>query len=1107
MLVSGCDRAGEGAELPNEQGFTKLNGSRTNVTFRNDLRHDDAFNIYTYRNFYNGGGVAIGDVNGDTLPDIFLTANMAPNRLYLNRGDFRFEDVTDSAGVGGTHGWSTGVTMIDVDADGLLDVYVCNSGRLEDDDKRNELYINQGGGRFRESAADYGLDDPGLSTHAAFFDYDRDGDLDVYLLNNSFQPIGSFNLRKNLRPVRDSIGGDKLLRNELVETGTTHFTDVSEEAGIYGSVIGFGLGVTVGDINLDGWPDMYVSNDFFERDYLYVNRGDGTFDEVLTDAIKATSNASMGADMADLTGDGYPEIFVTDMLPASDKRLKMNTTFESWDNYVNKLQNGYYHQFTRNTLQQNNGDGTFSEVGRARGVEATDWSWGALMLDLDTDGDRDVFVANGIYQDLTNQDYITFISSNEGKAAVTASGKVDFGMLVDLIPSEPVANVAFVNDGDGRMREVAAAFGLADTGFSNGAAYGDLDNDGDLDLVVNNVNSEAWIYRNDQPRDSLHASLVVSLEGEGHNAYGVGARVSGWCGDREFVAEQIPTHGFQSSVDPRVFLGLGTYAQLDSLRVDWPSGARSHLTDVRPGSLTIAEAAAQPGAPKAAFPFGKIGQGKQEFAERDVTELGVDFVHQENEYVDFDRQRLLYSMLSTPGPCTAVGDVDGDGREDIFIGGASDQAGALYLQSKGGRFRKTAHAVFDGDSSSEDTDAVIFDADGDGDEDLLVGSGGSEFSDANSAIKDRLYLNDGRGRFEPAPRSVWPSSFSLTSCFAVGDYDADGDEDVFVGSRMRPQVYGVPTDALLLRNDGGRFVRVRGAAFDTLGLVTDASWVDLDADGDLDLAVAREWGSVAVFANDAGSFSKLSERDSTSFGASPSGWWSAIRAEDVDGDGDTDLLLGNHGLNSRFRASAEQPVTMVVSDFDGNGTVEQIISRYLGDTSLPIVLRHDLVMQMPSLKKKYLAYDSYYGQSIEQIFDRGELENALRLRATELRSGCLLNENGRFRFVPFPFEAQLSNVFAIAALPPGSNQRKRYLLGGNLYGVKPEVGRYDASGGVVVTWNGSGFDAERAPRIGLPLEGEIRSLKPLRVAGVPSVLVGRNNAAPQLFSLSDEDAG
>lgn len=656
-VFSACEKT-----APKEPAlFQAIEPEVSGVIFRNDLTFDEQFNIFTYRNFYNGGGVAIGDVNNDGLVDLYFTANMQPNQLYLNRGDFKFENVTDQAGVAGTRAWSTGVAMADVNGDGWLDIYVCNSGDISGDNKQNELFINQGDGTFIEKAEEYGLADQGFSTHAVFFDYDKDGDLDVYLLNNSYQAIGSFNKMQNERPKRDPVGGDKLFRNDGEK-----FTDVSEEAGIYGSVIGFGLGITIGDVNQDTWPDIFISNDFFEKDYLYINNQDGTFTESLEYAMRTISAASMGADIADLNGDGLLDIFVTDMLPEPAVRLKQVTTFENWDKFQFNKTHGYHYQNSRNHLHLNNGDGTFSDIGRLTNTEATDWSWGALLFDMDHDGMRDIFVANGIYQDITDLDYLNFIDDEETKIKIISQDGVDYRALIDPIPINPVPNYAFRNLGELKFENVAQSWGLGAPIHSNGAAYGDLDNDGRLDLVVNNVNQPAQIFRNQSltffPEN--HA-VQIQLKGKGKNTGAIGAQIRVSAGEKIFYAEQMPNRGFQSSVDPKITIGLGAITSLDKIEVLWPDGAYS-LLENQPVDQVITlewEEASE------------LPEGKSFFKERSEPKFTLfldsklDFTHQENEFVDFDRDRLTYHMFSTEGPAFAKGDINGDQLEDLFLGG------------------------------------------------------------------------------------------------------------------------------------------------------------------------------------------------------------------------------------------------------------------------------------------------------------------------------------------------------------------------------------------------------------------------------------------------------
>ncbi|HWA32647.1 MAG TPA: VCBS repeat-containing protein, partial [Cyclobacteriaceae bacterium] len=707
--------------------FTTMDSGQTGINFQNVITLQEDFDVFRYRNFYNGGGVALGDINNDGLTDVFFTSNMEKNRLYLNKGNWTFEDITDKAGVNGNKVWSTGVSMADVNGDGWLDIYVCNSGDIKGDNRENELFINNGNLTFTDKAAEMGLADKGFSTHSVFFDYDNDGDLDCYILNNSFKPISTLGYR-NLRDVRDELGGDKLMRND---NGV--FTDVSEAAGIYGSVIGFGLGVTVGDINNDNWMDIYVSNDFYERDYLFINNHDGTFSEKITDLMGHISMFSMGADMADVNNDGYPDIFSTDMLPEDDDRLKKLTAFETYDVYQLRLRNSYYHQFMRNMLQLNRGDGTFAEVGQMAGVAATDWSWGALMADFDNDGNKELFVCNGINRDVTDQDFIEYMGSSETIREAFLGKKIDFTKFVEGMTSTKLSNYLFKRNNSWQFQNVSAAWGLNEPSFSNGAAYGDLDNDGDLDLIVNNLNMPAFVYRNETVQRGKESHwLGISFKGTEKNTFGIGAKVKAYSGTQIYYYENMPMRGFQSSMDYKMLIGTGSAARLDSVSISWPDGKVEWMKDVKTNQvLTVNYANATQGK-------WITGPPQQSL----LVELADGpFTHRENEYSEFNRERLIFHMLSSQGPAFAVGDVNGDGLDDIFEGGAMGQSGSLLIQDESGKFRNNKMALFDVDSTAEDIDALFFDADGDKDLDLYVVTGGTEYANQAASLKDRLYIN------------------------------------------------------------------------------------------------------------------------------------------------------------------------------------------------------------------------------------------------------------------------------------------------------------------------------------------------------------------------------
>ena len=1106
-LLAGCGAASSGEEQPEGPPlFARRASSETGVTFANTLPEATDFNILNYLYYYNGGGVAAGDINDDGRPDLYFTSNLGANKLYLNRGGFQFEDVTDEAGVAGTGDWTTGATMTDVNGDGRLDLYVSVVNHLGKTGT-NQLFINQGASAgsvptFTDEAPAYGLDFAGYSTQAAFFDYDRDGDLDAYLLNHALHTERSYR-RAYTRTERDPKAGDRLLRND-----EGRFTDVSAEAGIYGGTAGYGLSVSVSDVNRDGWPDLYVANDFHENDFLYLNQHDGTFRETLEESAGHTSQFSMGTDAADINGDGWPDLAALDMLPTDEAILKTSASAEPHDVYRIKRRFGYHPQLSRNTLQLNQGGAPasdsaaqgsavpgvrFSEIGALAGVEATDWSWSALFADLDLDGRQDLFITNGIYRRPNDLDYINY-TSNEAIQASLDQGITEENLsLLEQMPQIPIPNAAFRNDGDLTFTNEAAAWGLDHEGFSNGAVYTDLDGDGDLDLAVNNLGEAASLYENRAAQRTGRHFLSVELEGRGKNTAGLGATVQLWQGETMQLREQHPVRGWQSSVSPRLHFGLGADSTADSLTVVWPDGRFQTLRGVPGGQvLTLRQE-------NAAGQYQFQGDAAERPLFEDVTKaLGLDTLrHEENAFIDFNRDALMPHKLSTEGPALAVGDVNGDSLDDAYLGGAKEQPGRLLVQQPDGRFALRSASTWNADRLHEDTDAAFLDADGDGHLDLYVVSGGSEFGGPAEALRDRLYLGDGAGGFRRAERAL-PDLRENGAVVAPADYDGDGDTDLFVGSRLVAKAYGATPPSHLLENDGaGRFADVtdeKAEGLGAAGMVTDAAWADLTGDGALDLVVVGEWMPVRLFSNQQG---RLTEQTETAGLGASQGWWNSVTAADLDLDGDLDLALGNLGRNTRLEVSAEEPARLYMRDFDGNGSSDPILTYYRDGASYPMATRDELVQRIGPLRQKFPTYAAFGAAQMSDLFTPEQIEGAQVRTARTFATAVAENRGaGTFALRALPTAAQFAPVYALLPGDFDGDGRTDLVLGGNFYGVTPALGRYDASYGLFLRGTSEEFAATPPPASNLWLAGEVRAVRRLRQAGGATLLlVARNDAS------------
>jgi enediyne biosynthesis protein E4 len=1017
--------------------FTLTENKETGINFRNDLPYTEDFNTYTYRNFYNGGGVATGDINNDGLLDVYCTGNITGSKLFLNKGNWKFEDITNTAQVGCKNMWSTGASMVDINGDGLLDIYVCKAGKPGGERRYNELFINNGDLTFSEQSKAYGLDITGLSIHAAFLDYDKDGDLDCYILNNSIRSVGAFDFKEGLRNI-PSPDGNKFLRND-----NGKFVDISKSAGIYTSAIGYGLGITVSDFNNDTWPDLFISNDFFERDYLYINNQEGGFQEQGDKSFTSMSMGSMGADAADLDNDMSSDLFVTEMLPSSLERKKTKNIYETWDKHSEAVSKGYHYQFSRNVLQKNQGDGNFFEVGRYAGVSATDWSWAALIQDFDNDGLKDIFVSNGQYKDLLDRDYLNF-SADEARIRKGIMEKRNVIMeLIDSMPSQPIKNCMFHNEGSFTFKNVSDEWGLSQKTFSNGSAYGDLDNDGDLDLLVNNANMDLSVYKNNTEKKGKNF-IQIKLKGSSKNTQAIGAKIILSQGGKNKMIENFSSRGFESSVADKLTIGLGDWTRVDTVKVLWPQGSSKSYTDLVINKMHILE---EPSSNEYKSINNKTGNSKS------IVSFG-DFIHKEHDVNLFTKERMLVEMNGFDGPALAVGDVNGDKIEDVFIGGAKNQNSELYLSS-GTRYIKVTKP-FEVDVLSEKVKAKFFDSDGDGDLDLYVAHGGKNYSAYSTELNDALYINDGKGNFEKNQNFTQFPILISTGNIVIADINQDRKLDIILSEKHNVDFYGTETNIAILYNQGGnKYSCEIPASLKGIGINTTIDVGDLNNDGWQDIVVAGKWSDIKIFYNNKGRYNtKPTIIDNTC------GLWNTVKIADIDGNGTTDVIGGNEGLNSQMASKHR----MFIADFDQNGEAEQIICANIDDKYYPIHDNDEMFSQMPSLKKKYLYHRDMAKASIDDLFNKTILKEAKSYELNELRSIALINDgkNG-FEKKPLPNEIQFSSVHAIYT------QGREIYLGGNHYKVKPQFGRQDASRG----WYLSSVTAH--PK-NLKIDGQIREI-------------------------------
>jgi enediyne biosynthesis protein E4 len=1070
--------------------FTSLSNKRTGIDFINRIQETQEFNILDYGYLYNGGGVGTGDINNDGLPDIFFSGNFTGSKLYLNKGNFRFEEITEQAHVTGGGNWNTGVSMADVNADGWLDIYVVSSTDGRPRFRKNLLYINNGDLTFTESAAAWGIDDDSYSTHSAFFDYDKDGDLDLFVINHSIDkfahPVAS---QKNMH--------DPVYEHKLYKNTGKRFINANDEAGMKTNIMNFGLGLAIADFNNDKWPDIYICNDYNEQDYFYINQKDGTFKEELEKYFDHISLSSMGNDAADFNNDGYIDLFTQDMEPEDNYENKLVAGPDNYDMYSILKKTGFYNQTTRNMLQLNNGGRYFTEIGQYASVFATNWSWSPLMCDLDNDGLKDIYITNGYGRNSTHMDalVISVRQMAQQQRGLSHMSKME---VVSKIPPTILKNYIFRNNGDYTFTNVTELWGDEEPNLSNGAAYADLDNDGDLDLVTNVINGNACVYRNNSEKINSNRFLKVKFEGSGLNSGGIGARVEIRYKDKLQVQEFQPSRGYMSSMNHEIIFGVGETELIDELKVIWPDLTEQKLTGIGTNRTILLKNT------EAKHVDEEIKNLPEPILIAD-NKSGIDFAHLENDYVDFRKQILLPHFLSTQGSRIAKGDINKDGLEDIYFCDAKGTPGTIYLQKGNGSFEKNVQSCFTADSNSEDTDAIFFDADNDSDQDLYLVSGGNEYTPKSPDLQDRLYLNNGKGVFTKSTGQL-PEMLTSGSSVKAADIDNDGDTDIFVGGRLIPESYPFSPRSYILENDGkGNFTDATekyNKSLEYAGMVTDAIITDVNNDKKPDLIIAGEWMKIRLFLNTGRSFEEVTESCGLE---NTEGWWNVIHEGDFDNDGDIDFVAGNLGLNTRIKGSVAEPVTIHAKDFDNNGTIDGIMSYYILETSYPIYSKDDLQSQLPFIRKKYPDYESYSDQKLTDIFTPEELKDALVLKATLFSSSYIENKgNGQFTINPLPREAQFFPVYGIESGDYNNDGNQDLILGGNFTGTRIKFGEQDAGKGLMLEGDGKGgFTPLSDIESGLYIRGEIRDIEEVKLADGKQILVfALNNNISIVYTLS-----